>query len=747
MSDSVLIARVLIHDLSLDKSFDYIVPQSLLPKINIGTLVDVPFGKGEKIRTACVVGLSGNTTCQNLKKIAGISGMHHSLPDPLIRLAEWMAEYYCCSKERTLRTLIPGAVRNGKVRPKTEKRYYLADGTVAAQYIAKATKQQMKRAEILRQITLRPGMTLDQIERATGIGRSVVSSLVKENLLKAESEQIERDPFKGMKVQKTEPLPPTPEQKIALDKIFEMTDHPGDRHVLLLRGITCSGKTEVYLQAIGHILEQGGDAIVLVPEISLTPQTVNRFRSRFGDMVSVLHSGLTDGERFDEWMKIRMGKVRIAVGARSALFAPFENLKLIVVDEEHENSYKQSDSPRYNARDVAVMRGKLEHATVILGSATPSLESYRNAETGKYELVEMLKRSDPSIVLPAVQIADMKLEAQNDGKIPFFAKMLVDAVYDRLQHAEQTILFLNKRGYARQMMCEACGYIASCPECAIPYTYHKNTGTLSCHLCASTALAPEVCPQCGMPDIRYSGAGTERIEAVCKELFPRAHIARMDSDTMTHPCQYEEIFDSFRRGDIDILIGTQMIAKGLDFPNVTLVGVINPDIGLSIPDFRAEERSFQLLAQVAGRAGRGFKPGEVIIQTHLPFNPAIQYAMTHDYKGFYNEEIELRREFCYPPFTHMAVLHFDGEDPVAVLDAANHLVTPLIEKYKAQNISITTPCPAPLERIRNKFRFLSIVNGEKLGSFRKQIRSEMFPWRKNNPNVDFYADFDPLSLC
>ncbi len=741
------VAKILL-DLALDRPFEYRIPPELSGRIQIGMLVSVPFGKGKSEREGCVVGLSNSSQypVEELKYIAGIRGERPSLPDTLLKLADWMAEYYCCTKEQALRNLMPGAVRNGKIKPKKELRYYLADAAEAAKYIATAKKQQEKRAAVLKQLSVRPGSTAEQLMRATTYGKSVLDALVKSGLVKKEAEQIDRDPFKGMQVQKTYPLTPTPEQQKALDRIFSMTDHPGEQHVLLLHGITCSGKTEVYLQAIGHILEQGGDAIVLVPEISLTPQTVHRFRSRFGDMVSVLHSGLTDGERFDEWMKVRNGKVRIAVGARSALFAPFANLKLIVVDEEHESSYKQSEAPRYNARDVAVMRGKLENALVILGSATPSMESYRNAETGKYALVQMLKRSDPSIVLPSVQIIDMKLEANDEGKVPYFSKILIEAVQDRIRNGEQTILFLNKRGYARQMMCEDCGYIAMCPDCSVSYTYHRHTETLSCHLCASTVLAPEVCPQCGSRQIRYSGAGTERIENLCKELFQGARIARMDSDTMTRPSQYEQVLNTFRRGDLDILIGTQMIAKGLDFPNVTLVGVVNPDIGLAMSDFRAAERSFQLLAQVAGRAGRGYIPGEVIIQTRLPYNPAIQYAAEHDYQGFYDEEIEVRREFSYPPFGHLAVLHFDGMDSTATLDAAVRFVNAVGKEFDPKILSISDPCPAPLERVKGKYRFVSVVHGEKLGLFRKRLRQEIMAWKKQHKDVDFYADIDALNL-
>ncbi len=740
------VAKVLI-DLSLDRHFDYRIPPGMRGRVDVGASVRVPFGRGAGTRNGYVVALAPESSHKYpLKDILAIENERPALPENLLKLADWMAEYYCCSRERCLLNLMPAAVRSGKIRPKKENRYYLADAAEAAKYIVAAKKAQENRVKILKQLTLRGGLSADSIERMTGVKKTALDALVKAGLVRKDAEQVDRDPFKGLKVMPSQPMEATPEQAAALDRIKSMLDSPGAKHVLLLHGITCSGKTEVYLQALAHALRGGGEAIVLVPEISLTPQTVTRFRSRFGDMVSVLHSGLSDGERYDEWMKVRSGRVKIAIGARSALFAPFTNLKLIVVDEEHEGSYKQSDAPRYNARDVAVMRGKLEGATVILGSATPSMESYYNALNGKYEIARMLKRTDPGIMLPAVHIVDMKNEANEEGATPYFSRMLIDAVRDRLKAGEQTILFLNRRGYARQMMCDACGYTAMCPECSVGYTYHRKTGTLTCHLCASTIMAPEICPQCESPEIRYSGAGTERIEALAAELFKGARIARMDSDTMTRPELYEEVLGSFRRGDIDILIGTQMIAKGLDFPNVTLVGVVNPDQGLAIADFRATERSFQLLAQVAGRAGRGYTPGEVIIQTRLPYNPAITYAANHDYVGFYEEEIVVREDFRYPPYGHLAVLHFDGCDAAAALDAAQKLVAELADGLPPDIVQISEPAPAPLERIKGKYRFISIVRGSKLGIFRKKLRSLVMQWRAKHRDVEFYADIDALSL-
>ena len=579
----------------------------------------------------------------------------------------------------------------------------------------------------------------------SGAGKGALDALVKSGLVAREEVIDDRDPFKGATVIPTAPLPPTPEQAEALRVIFETMEGKNSRHVVLLHGVTCSGKTEVYLQSIAKALENGGEAIVLVPEISLTPQTVERFRARFGNMV--LHSGLSEGERHDEWMKVHSGRVRIAVGARSALFAPFTNLKLIVVDEEHEQSYKQSEAPRYNARDVAVMRGKLEGATVILGSATPSLESHHNAVSGKYAHARMLKRSDPAIVLPEVRIIDMRCEESDDGKRPVLSQELIRAVRDRLSQGEQSIIFLNRRGFAKQMICEECGFVARCPDCSAAYTYHRKMQILTCHLCGAMISAYEKCPQCGTEKIRYSGAGTEKIENMAFAVFKGARIARMDSDSMTRPSLYEEVLSKFRRGEIDILIGTQMIAKGLDFPNVTFVGVVNADMGLFLPDFRASERTFQLLTQVAGRAGRGEHRGEVLIQTSNPFNSAIIAAANHDCDTFYADELPIREELKFPPYGHVLTLHFDGENPQAIESYAAQLME-RIRPYLDPETEITEPMPAPIERIKGKYRYMAAFRAGKLGRLKQalpQPAARNFSLSGHRPRVDAVKRFsNPL---
>lgn len=737
------VAGVLMN-LSLDRPFDYLVPPELTDLVAPGVRVNVPFGKNNAPREACVASVRQVTEPGELKSILSVCAGRPVIPRNLLKLGEWIASYYCCTREQALRNLLPGAVRNGKIKARTEAVYYLADDAAAADYIASASARTKLRADVLKELSLRGGQTAAALCGSTGAGKSVIPALVKRGLIRKEEQEVRRDPFKGVHFQKSEPLTPKPDQAKALEQIFRMSDQPSDQHTLLLHGITCSGKTEVYLQAIAHILEKGGDAIVLVPEISLTPQTVSRFRSRFGNMVSVLHSRLSDGERYDEWMKVFNGEVRIAVGARSALFAPFRNLKLIIVDEEHENSYKQSEAPRYNARDVAVMRGKIENALVILGSATPSLESWHNAMTGKYALARMYTRSDPALHLPAVRIIDMHLDMNDDEKVPFFSKMLVEAVKERLARREQTILFLNKRGFARQMLCDVCGFVAKCPDCSVPYTYHRKAQTLTCHLCGAMIPAPESCPDCGSAEIRYQGAGTERIEHQARALFPEACIARMDHDTMTRLGLYESVLTSFRKAETDILIGTQMIAKGLDFPNVTLVGILNADMGLFIPDFRAQERSFQLLAQVAGRAGRGFAGGEVLVQTFSPYNPAIVHASAHDYISFAEEELEFRKDMNYPPFTRLCALHFEGDDAAAVQAAAADVVRELAEAVP--DVSFSDPVPAPVERIKGKYRFMSLARGNGSAGFRRELRERVMNFRRRGNDVSFYADVDAVNL-
>lgn len=739
-------AKVLIN-LALDRVFDYRIPPEFAGRIRPGMLVEVPFGNGKAPRQGYVVGLGQQPETTPLKDILSCRAEDPHLTDPLLKLASWIADYYCCARETAVRTLLPGAVRKGKIREKTRKLYILPDRGKAVHY-----REEHKRAKgkslIIDFLLKRSGVEAEEILTSCGVTATVLKGLVKEGIIAIEEEAL-ANPLMETDILPSRKLPPTEEQAAALEKITAKLDSPEERkkaHVILLHGVTASGKTEVYLQAIEKALEKGGEAIVLVPEISLTPQTVERFRARFGNMVSVLHSGLTDSQRYEEWMKVHRGEVKIAVGARSALFAPFRKLALIVVDEEHDSSYKQSETPRYHARDVAVVRGKMEDAVVILGSATPSLESYYNALNGKYTLAAMTKRTDETILLPEVKIVDMRLESDDEGRKSVFSQFLIDAVHKKIAAGEQCILFFNLRGYARKLLCTECNaYSAECPECSVAYTYHKKTRLLSCPRCGASIPAPEKCPLCSSTALQYKGVGTEKIENISFEVFNGARIARMDSDVMTSPRKYEETLSRFRRGETDILVGTQMIAKGLHFPNVTLVGLINADIGLNMPDFRALERGFQLITQVAGRAGRGESAGTVLVQTSLPFNPAVSYAANHDFIGFYEDEILIREELLYPPFTRLLALHFSGEDAEKTLAYAESImekVSPLL----GEEDMTEGPAPAHYERVKGKYRFIATIRSKKIIPIKQALRKELFSGEARKMGVSFQIDVDALSM-
>ncbi len=554
----------------------------------------------------------------------------------------------------------------------------------------------------------------------------------------------------------------------------------------LLHGVTGSGKTEIYLQAIAQTLEQGKGAIVLVPEIALTPQTVERFKARFSEgklqtMVAVLHSHLSAGERHDEWHKIRQGRARIVIGARSAIFAPVEPLGLIIVDEEHEHTYKQEEAPRYHARDVAIMRGQMEKAVVVLGSATPSLESFYNTKIGKFTLIELPERVDDQ-KMPHVRVVDMRQTVRLDKGPPIFSPQLKEAIDRRLERGEQTILFLNRRGYASSLQCPKCGYVANCPNCSITLTYHRLEKKLSCHICGHVDKVPAVCPEpkCKNPAIRFAGTGTQKVEEVLAKLFPKARIKRMDADTMKRKDDYRTVLGDFRAGKIDILVGTQMIAKGLHFPNVTLVGIIYADLALYQPDFRAGERTFQLLTQVSGRAGRGDVEGEVFVQAFTPFHPAIQYARRHDFKGFYEQEMEFRAQLKYPPFSRVALITLKGRNEEKVKFVAEHLKEALEKRLNSKSApppvtsqsatlfdqfeaSATTPAPsalpktvfkdlvlagpapAPLLRAETYYRYQIMLRTRAMSSLSRELAG-ILPSQNLPQDVTLAVDIDPVNL-
>jgi primosomal protein N' (replication factor Y) len=745
------IAKVVV-EISLDREFDYRIPAHMQSSIHVGTQVVVPF-KSRELR-GFVVGLANYSAFgDKLKEIAGIVGDKPLIPDEIMKLAYWIADYYCAPIEHAVRTVLPSAVRKRGAKHKKQLFVSLTvDATPSSRsddllYMEKrdegvASTLSGKQKLIFQTLEQHGAMSLSELKDRAGCSDSPIRTLEKNGLVTIEESTIQRDPHAGLELLRTKPFNLMVEQQTALNTINAAMDkkNPG---VVLLHGVTGSGKTEVYLQAIQHALDNGKGAIVLVPEIALTPQTVDRFRSRFGDCVAVLHSSLSDGERHDEWHRIRNGEAQIAIGARSALFSPVENVGLIVVDEEHEATYKQDESPRYNARDVAVMRGHLENCCVVLGSATPALESFSNVKSGRYELAEMLMRVDDRS-MPLMRVVDMRIEAERDGRPQIFSAELVQGIYDRLNNNEQVILFLNRRGFSSSLQCEQCGYVAECDECSVSMTYHKRAHKLLCHICGAEEKVPARCPDCGDPDFKYAGMGTQKIEEVLEKLCPSAKVARMDSDTMRKKDSYRKVLDKFRTGKIDILLGTQMIAKGLDFPNVTLVGVLYADMSLHVPDFRAGERTFQLLTQVAGRAGRGEKSGEVIVQAYTPHHPAIQAARSLDYDGFCAQDLEFRKELSYPPFSHLVLLTFRGENEMEVMQAADGF-SERLEKVLPESVTHSPAMPSPLARAKGLYRYQIMLRCEHTVKMTRPIRHVQSVF-KLPKGVSLNVDVDALSL-
>ena len=745
-----MIARVSL-DIALRKEFEYFVPVELEGMVEVGSRVKVPFGARQLLGS--ITALLETTQQPKLRPLIKVIGGQALLTPAVLRLARWMSEYYCCAVETALKGVLPEAVRKEEAGWRERLTVQLLPQSGAA---PKLTRRQ---EAVLACLQGSSRMPLRELLTSAGTTIGTVRKLADLAMVEIASEIAERDPYAREELIPTKPLALNPEQARAFDKIAHAIDRNGGTgeskrgdSVFLLHGVTGSGKTEIYLQAIARALDRGQGAIVLVPEISLTPQTVERFKARFSTgsvrtRVAVLHSHLSAGERHDEWHAIRQGRARIAIGARSAIFAPIEPLGLIVVDEEHEHSYKQEEAPRYHARDVAVKRGLDEGAVVLLGSATPSLESYSNATRGKYTLLELAMRVDDQ-KMPRVRVVDMREEAKADKGIPIFSQPLVEAMRARLEKREQTILFLNRRGYASSLQCPRCGYVAGCPNCSIALTYHRRAKRICCHICGHDAPAPSICPEskCRSSSIRFAGIGTERVEETLGKLFPKAKIERMDSDTMKRKEDYRRILSAFRVGKVDILVGTQMIAKGLHFPNVTLVGIVYADLSLHVPDFRAGERTFQLLTQVAGRAGRGDVTGEVIVQSFTPFHPAIQYARRHDFRGFYDQEIEFRKQLAYPPVTRAALLTLRGRNEEKVKFVADHLKHEIAKVIAGANdVVLAGPAPAPLLRAETYYRYQLLLRTRQMSKLSRTL-ANLIQTLELPDDLKLTVDVDPMDL-
>ncbi|QVL58273.1 MAG: primosomal protein N' [Simkaniaceae bacterium] len=725
----------------LDKGLDDPLDYGLTEDVQVGTRVLVPVQNS--LRKGTIVALKKTPSVPKVQPIKEILSEDPLIGPNLFKLAEWISRYYCTSFRKVLKVLLPATIRKETQEKKQLFVRRLLSPKETSSHIVKLREKHSSQAKILDVLLKKPkGILLTELLELAGTSKSPVTTLEKQKLLKMEELQIDRSPLEDMEFFPTKPKTLKPEQKEALDKIT------GDLKTFqthLIHGITGSGKTEVYLQAISAARKLDLGVILLVPEIALTSQTIERLKSRFTEKMGILHHRLSDGERFDIWHGIRKGEIKIVVGARSAVFSPVKNLGLIIVDEEQESSYKQTDEePCYHARDIAIMRGKMEKATVVLGSATPSLESYANAKAGKYKLSTLTKRATDAS-LPKVKLVDMKAEYAKSEGFTLFCSDLIDGIKDRLKKGEQVLLFLNRRGYHTFQMCASCGESVKCPHCSVSLTFHKRTNHLACHLCSYIIAPPPVaCPTCkGTATLNFKGVGTEQVERTLHALFPDIRTLRMDADTTRHKGSHDILFKQFKSGKADVLIGTQMVAKGLHFPAVTLVGVLNSDGALNLPDFRASENVFQLLTQVSGRSGRGDLKGEVIIQTSLKGHPIFHHASTEDYETFYNEEMEARELFAFPPYTRLAKLIFSGINEGHVKHCAETFYATILKKLPA-SYTLYPVIPSGYAKIKDKFRFKLLIKGPNsllLSSILQETRKKSYLPR----SIRLLIDIDPIS--
>lgn len=796
------IAQVIVDvpTMQTDQPFSYLIPEEMLTVIEPGMRVEVPFGNGNRHIQGFVVELTQLQESEHeLKELIRPLDVTPVLNQELLALADYMKEETFSFKITCLQTMLPSVLKakyDKQIQvlvpselPK-EWQEFFAQGVVpyeeAIQQMGIAAIQKLRQAGILdiqylvkkqnrvqaikmvystvtaenyQQFvqSIRKGATrkVQLLERLTqvpkrklqeyldeGISRAVINQAAKEGWLRIEEEERYRDPYANRSFAPSSPLQLNAEQEAAL-KACEQAE--GQSQTFLLEGITGSGKTEVYLQAIASVLKKGKTAMMLVPEIALTPQMVERFKGRFGDAVAVLHSGLSQGEKYDEWRKIERKEAQVVVGARSAVFAPLEDIGLIVVDEEHESSYKQEETPRYHARDLALWRSKYHHCPVILGSATPSLESRARAQKDVYHFLQLSQRGNPNALLPSVAIIDMKQEIIRKDTTTF-SRVLQEKIHDRLEKKEQVVLMLNRRGYSSFVMCRDCGFVLPCPNCDISLTLHMDTKTMRCHYCGHEERIPHQCPSCGSDKIRYYGTGTQKVQEELLQLFPEASVLRMDVDTTRKKGAHERILRAFSEKKASILLGTQMIAKGLDFPDITLVGVLNADTSLNLPDFRASERTFQLLTQVSGRAGRAQKPGEVIIQTFNPEHHAIVLSQQQNYEAFYQKEMHLRHQSDYPPyyFTVKIVASHEQEEPAA---RKMYQVFREVEQVLSPQAKILGPTPHAIMRIKNRYYYQIIIKYKRepqLASYLKELLERSQVDQRNG--LFLSIDKEPLSF-
>ncbi|GHU53343.1 primosomal protein N' [Clostridia bacterium] len=716
----------------LDRIFSYEIPENL--DLQVGSRVIVPFGRANRRIEGYVIGFSDSVDIP-YDKVKQISLTLDDTPvftPQLLELAKFMQEKYFSALSVCLACVIPVGIKMRNFLTKTKQ-------ALTAGIVLPKTPLQKK---VFEYVSEYPKSFAEVVRAKTGVSSAVISSMIKNGALAAEDVTVRRV-AESPNLNLCEPLALNPEQQNAFDFILEKIQK-GDTKPTLIYGVTGSGKTEIYLQLIQRVISQGKTAIMLVPEISLTPQTVDIFTKRFGGRVAVTHSRLSAGERFDRWDMARRGEVSVIIGPRSAVFAPFTRIGIIIIDEEHENSYKSEHSPKYHAKEIAEFVAAQHGAQLVLGSATPSLETFFDVKNAKLDCVILKERINKT--MPEIFVEDMRRELI-EGNRSIFSRALYDAIKDTLSRREQVILFLNRRGHSTFVSCRNCGYVMSCDDCSVNYTYHQYENLLMCHYCGKVARILENCPACGSRYIKYFGIGTEKVQEETAKFFPKAATLRMDADTTSRKNSHEDILSAFRRREADILIGTQMIAKGLDYPNVTLVGVMCADISLNNGDFRSSETTFRLLTQVAGRAGRASAPGKVFIQTYFPEHYAVEFSKNHDYDGFYEHEISVRRSMNYPPFTKIFGIMFVGADEKNLIVLLYRLSQIMTAYNKNNMFGLIGPSPAAISKIKNNYRHKLIVKSEDEDKLRAFVLFCVGKLKEteNTSNVEIFLTPNPLN--